>query len=100
MDHINHIFTNAILSSSQKNIAIHAAIRVAKKMLNQYYLLTDSLELYQISMGLFAPYSYPLILVEPHMFDLSSPSSLSQVIIFQGSWLESRMDQYCEGPCL
>jgi len=87
MDHIDGFFTTAMLPSSKNSIAIRAAIKVSKKTLNQYYSLTDYSEIYRIAMGPFPPYSYPLVLAEPHTSDFSSPSSSSQVMVFQGGWL-------------
>jgi len=52
MDHIDAVFTSACLPSSKYKPAIHAAIETAKKTLNQYYSLTDALELYWIAMGM------------------------------------------------
>ena len=51
MDHINSVFTDATLPTSQKHPAIRAAIEVAKKTLNKYYSLMDSSELYRIAMS-------------------------------------------------
>lgn len=51
MDHIDTLFTKAIQTSSNKPIAIRAAIHIAKKTLNRYYSLTDSAEVYRIAMG-------------------------------------------------
>ncbi|KAF8238114.1 hypothetical protein L208DRAFT_1243896, partial [Tricholoma matsutake] len=51
MDHINTYFTITIKRTSGNNTAIQAAMRIAKKMLNHYCLLTDASETYWIAMG-------------------------------------------------
>jgi len=51
MDHINMYFTNVIKQTSGNNPAIQAAMRITKKTLNHYYLLTDASETYRIAMG-------------------------------------------------
>lgn len=61
MDHIDTHFTNVILPESDLNPAIHAAIGLGKKTLNQYYSKTDMVEVYRIAMGkycLFPVYNY------------------------------------------
>jgi hypothetical protein len=42
MDHIDTVFMNATLPSSKNHPAVHAAIEMAKRTLNKYYSLTDS----------------------------------------------------------
>ena len=50
MYHINETFSTDSLDES-KDPAIHAALSISRKMLNRYYGLTDSSEVYQIAMG-------------------------------------------------
>ncbi|KAF8219411.1 hypothetical protein L208DRAFT_1076893, partial [Tricholoma matsutake] len=50
MDHIDMAFTNVTLPSSKNHPAVRAAIKIAKWTLNKYYSLTDTSEVYQISM--------------------------------------------------
>ncbi|KAF8234907.1 hypothetical protein L208DRAFT_1259687, partial [Tricholoma matsutake] len=52
MDHINTVFTNAILPSSKTHPSVHTAIKITKQTLNKYYSLMDPSELYRITMVL------------------------------------------------
>ena len=51
MDYIDEIFTTSMLNKQELSPPICAAIGLAKKTLNCYYSLTDSSELYHITMG-------------------------------------------------
>ena len=50
MDYIDEVFTNGTLKKEVLHPAIHAVIRLGKRTLNRYYSLTDSSELYHITM--------------------------------------------------
>ena len=50
MDYIDEVFTNGALKKEVLHPAIRAAIRLGKRTLNHYYSLTDSSELYHITM--------------------------------------------------
>jgi hypothetical protein len=65
MDHIDNIFTEGTLPTSENNPAVRAAIEVAKKTLNRYYSLTDLSELYRIAMSASMLYSPVLLLIYP-----------------------------------
>ena len=51
MDHINKTLTSQSLDSNFEP-AIHAALGLAKKVLNHYYSATDYLEIYHIAMSM------------------------------------------------
>jgi hypothetical protein len=55
MDHIDTVFTNAALPSSNLNPAIRVAVGIAKKTLNRYYSLTDASESYRVAMSKLIP---------------------------------------------
>jgi hypothetical protein len=57
MDHIDSMFTDYTLPTSEKHPAIRAAVQIAKKTLNKYYSLTDDSELYRIAMGSYLTFS-------------------------------------------
>ena len=46
MDYIDETFTNGVLASKSLSPAIRAALKLAKMMLNHYYSLTDSSDVY------------------------------------------------------
>lgn len=50
MDHLDEHLAMAMISQ-QYLPAIHAAICIRKKTLNQYYSKTDHAELYRVAMG-------------------------------------------------
>jgi hypothetical protein len=55
MDQLDEYFTTIIqmtTGSKSKNPAICTAVRAAKVMLNQYYSLTDTYDLYHIAMSM------------------------------------------------
>lgn len=51
MDRIDMYFTKEMAPSGRKNLAIRAALKIAKNTLNRYYSLTDESETYRIAMG-------------------------------------------------
>jgi hypothetical protein len=73
MDHINMVFTNACLPTSKFNPAVCAAIKIAKKTLNQYYSLMDASESYQIAMGK-SLISFSIAIITVLICLLSAPS--------------------------
>lgn len=54
MDHIDTQFTNATDPTSSNNPAIRAAIGLGKRTLNRYYSMTDMVEVYRITMGMYS----------------------------------------------
>ncbi|KAG1766568.1 hypothetical protein EDD22DRAFT_733592, partial [Suillus occidentalis] len=52
MGHIDHVFTSAIIKKEHLDPAIYAGLRLAKRTLNHYYLLTDTFKAYCIAMVL------------------------------------------------
>jgi hypothetical protein len=56
MDHINTILTSQSLDRTLDTPICHA-LAMGKKMLNRYYTLTDSAEVYRIAMSMYCfPY--------------------------------------------
>lgn len=53
MDHVDKEFTTYSLDAALFSPPIHAALELAKKMLNRYYTRTDESHLYRIAMGKF-----------------------------------------------
>ena len=74
--------------SQQYSPAIHAAIRIGKKMLNRYYSKTDHTELYCIAMGMYL--NYISALTQNQM--LVSFGSTSETLIFSVSLVGDGMD--------
>ncbi|KAI6099144.1 hypothetical protein F5141DRAFT_985797, partial [Pisolithus sp. B1] len=52
MDYIDEVFMTGMLDEEWFDLSIHAAIRLTKKTLNKYYSLTDTSDLYHITMVL------------------------------------------------
>ena len=73
MDHIDSVFTDITLPSSQKHPAIRAAVAIAKKTLNKYYSLTDASELYRIAIGSSLRFSPPFL----HTYSFRKSSTLA-----------------------
>ncbi|KAG0705866.1 hypothetical protein DFH29DRAFT_799488 [Suillus ampliporus] len=70
MDHIDHVFTSAIIKKEPLDPAIGAGLRLAKHTLNRYYSLTDASKAYRIAMGVWSVCFYTYI----HSFYCSTPS--------------------------
>ena len=64
MDFIDEIFTTGMLQRNALDPVICAAIGLAKKTLNMYYLHTDASKLYRIVMGK----QHHLHIIAPHYF--------------------------------
>ncbi|KAF8256686.1 hypothetical protein EI94DRAFT_1454581, partial [Lactarius quietus] len=52
MDHINKVLTTSSDCPHQFTLAIHAALAIGEKAMNQYYNKTDHSEVYRIAMDL------------------------------------------------
>ena len=95
MDFIVEIFTTGMLQRNALDPAIRAAIGLAKKTLNMYYLCTDASKLYCIAMGK----QHHLHIIAPHYFPGSFTPS-PQAGIFPDHRMGARMDQHGTSTCL
>jgi hypothetical protein len=55
MDHIEEVL-NGLEENPEYDVAIQEAVSIARKTLNQYYSLTDSSDVYRISISTSPPF--------------------------------------------
>lgn len=82
MDVINEKLMTNSLDCLKFEAPIHTALGLAKKTLNRYYNLTDSVEVYQITMGmyfLYFLYLNTLIYVITQCYTLNTSSNISNM---------------------
>lgn len=94
MDVIDEKLTTDSLNRSKFEAPIRAALGLAKKTLNRYYNLTDSSEVYRITMGtyfLYFLYLNTLIYVINQCYTLDTSSNISRMLAgrMSGSTLQS-----------
>jgi hypothetical protein len=82
MDIIDKKLTTDSLNRSKFEAPIRAALGLAKKTLNRYYNLTDSVEVYRITMGtyfMYFLYLNTLIYVITQCYTLDTSSNISRM---------------------